>query len=178
MEIYDGGLYAKTLDCETHLSKNPPLFSQPEDHFDMPQDKPDSKSILIHRAEPDDYQAIHRIFSQPRVIWGTLQPPFPSGEVWRKRLAEPPEGTFNLVACVEVIGQLGLHTFTNHPRRRHVGQIGMAICRYVFHGAPEKIEPLTTRSPRKPSAGHPAFRRLSSGAVGRNPRTGWSTARC
>ncbi|MEK7786498.1 MAG: GNAT family N-acetyltransferase, partial [Chloroflexota bacterium] len=27
----------------------------------------------------------------------------------------------------EVIGQLGLHTFPNAPRRRHVGQIGMAV---------------------------------------------------
>lgn len=48
---------------------------------------------------------------------------------WRKRLAEPPEGYFSLVACVEreVVGQLGLHTFPNRPRRRHVGQIGMAV---------------------------------------------------
>jgi putative acetyltransferase len=27
----------------------------------------------------------------------------------------------------EVVGQLGLNTFPNHPRRRHVGQIGMAV---------------------------------------------------
>lgn len=55
--------------------------------------------------------------------------PFPSAELWRKRLAEPPEGTFNLVACAEneIVGQLGLHTFPNHPRRRHAGQIGMAV---------------------------------------------------
>lgn len=55
--------------------------------------------------------------------------PFGSAEVWRKRLAEPPEGVFSLLACVEdeVVGQLSLHTFPNHPRRRHVGQIGMAV---------------------------------------------------
>src|SRR5262249_3421014 len=42
---------------------------------------------------------------------------------------EPPEGSFQLVACVndEVVGHIGLHTFPNHPRRRHVGQIGMAV---------------------------------------------------
>ena len=45
------------------------------------------------------------------------------------------KGTFNLLACVEdeIIGQLGLHTFPNHPRRRHVGQIGMAV-RDDWHG--------------------------------------------
>jgi len=35
----------------------------------------------------------------------------------------------SLVGCVdgEVIGQLGVHTFPNTPRRRHVGQLGMAV---------------------------------------------------
>jgi putative acetyltransferase len=85
--------------------------------------------IQVRRGEPGDYEALHRVFSAPKAIWGTLQLPFPSLEQWRKRLAEPPEGTFSLVACVadEVIGQIGLHTFPNHPRRRHAGQIGMAV---------------------------------------------------
>jgi putative acetyltransferase len=50
--------------------------------------------------------------------------------MWRKRLAEPPEGFISLVACAEndeVVGQLGLHTFPQRPRRHHVGQIGMAV---------------------------------------------------
>jgi putative acetyltransferase len=85
--------------------------------------------FTIRRAEPSDAGAMHRVYSAPGVIRGTLQLPFPSIENWRKRLAEPPDGTFNLLACVgdEVIGQLGLHTFPHHPRRRHVGQIGMAV---------------------------------------------------
>jgi putative acetyltransferase len=50
-------------------------------------------------------------------------------EQWRKRLAKRPEGYFSLVACAEqeIVGQLGLQTFPNRPRRRHVGQIGMAV---------------------------------------------------
>ena len=85
--------------------------------------------VTIRRAEPNDYEAIHQIFSGPRAVWGTLQLPFPSVEVWRKRLAEPPEGFYLLVACVsnEVIGQIGVETFPNRPRRRHVGQIGMVV---------------------------------------------------
>jgi putative acetyltransferase len=87
-------------------------------------------TITIRRVEPTDYEAIHQIFAGPQVIWGTLQLPFPSVEFWRKRLAEPPEGLFGLVACVEkneVVGHLGLHTFPSHPRRSHVAQLGMAV---------------------------------------------------
>lgn len=85
--------------------------------------------FTIRRAEPSDAEAMRKIFEYPNVIRGTLQLPFPSAERWRKRLAEPPDGTFNLLACVEdeVVGELGLYTFPNHPRRRHVGQIGMAV---------------------------------------------------
>ena len=91
---------------------------------------PDEKiNFIVRRAEPDDYKSIYQVWAGPKAVWGTLQLPFPSAELWRKRLAEPPEGTFNLLACVEdeVVGQLGLHTFPNHPRRRHAGQIGMAV---------------------------------------------------
>ena len=97
---------------------------------------PDEKiNFTIRRAEPEDYKSMHQIFTNPKVIRGTLQLPFPSAELWRKRFAEPPEGTFNLLVCVEdeIIGQLGLHTFPSHPRRRHVGQIGMAV-RDDWHG--------------------------------------------
>jgi putative acetyltransferase len=85
--------------------------------------------IVIRHVEPGDYQALQRIFAAPRAIWGTAQLPFPSAELWRKRLAEPARGLFRLVACVEdeVVGSLGLRTFPDRPRRRHAGQIGMAV---------------------------------------------------
>lgn len=73
---------------------------------------------------------MQRILAGPKAVWGTLQLPLPSVEMWRKRLAEPPAGFSSLVACVEadeVVGQLGLQTFPDRPRRRHVGQIGMAV---------------------------------------------------
>ena len=85
--------------------------------------------ITVRRAEPGDYEALHRIFSGPRAMAGTLQLPFPSVEVWRKRLAEPPEGDYSLVACVDgaVVGELSLHTSPTRWRQRHVGSIGMAV---------------------------------------------------
>jgi putative acetyltransferase len=85
--------------------------------------------VSVRHAEPDDYEALHRIMSGPRAAAGTLQLPLQSAEAWRKRLAEPPEGLFLLVACVgeEVIGNLGLETSPNRPRMRHVGSLGMAV---------------------------------------------------
>jgi len=93
------------------------------------EETPPATRYLIRRAEPGDYEAFTRLFSGPKVVEGTLQLPFPSIELWRKRLAEPPEGMFNLVACVdgEIVGQLGLHAFLSRPRRRHVGELGMAV---------------------------------------------------
>ena len=85
--------------------------------------------MIVRRAEPGDYEALHRIFSGPLVISGTLQLPFPSAEMWRQRLSEPPEGTFSLVACVEdeVVGEISLHTTPTRWRMRHVASIGMAV---------------------------------------------------
>jgi L-phenylalanine/L-methionine N-acetyltransferase len=83
----------------------------------------------IRHAEPDDYEALHQIFSGSRVIEGTLQLPLPSAQMWLKRLSEKPESLFALVACVEgeVVGDLSLETHPTLWRRRHVGEIGMAV---------------------------------------------------
>jgi L-phenylalanine/L-methionine N-acetyltransferase len=84
--------------------------------------------ILIRHAEPEDYEAIHRIYGGPHAVAGTLQLPLQSAEYVRKRFSGSPEGLYHLVACVEgeVVGHLGLE-ITPRPRRRHVGEIGMAV---------------------------------------------------
>ena len=84
--------------------------------------------ITIRRLEPSDYEAIQKIFAGPKVVWGTLQLPYPSIEVWRKRLEETPDGQIRLVAMVaqEMAGQLDIYT-SDRPRRKHAGQIGMAV---------------------------------------------------
>jgi putative acetyltransferase len=86
-------------------------------------------TIQIRRVEPNDYEALREVFAGPRVIWGTLQLPFPSVEMWRKRLAERGDDVVGLVACAdcEVIGQLDLFTFPNAPRRKHAGRLGMVV---------------------------------------------------
>src|SRR3712207_8406101 len=86
-------------------------------------------NVSVRHAEPDNAQAVHRILSGPRATAGTLQLPLQSVEAVRKRFfTETREGLYHLVACVdgEVVGHLGLETFTR-PRRRHVGGIGMAV---------------------------------------------------
>jgi putative acetyltransferase len=85
--------------------------------------------VSVRHAEPGDYEALHRIFSGPKAVAGTLQLPFPSAETWRRRLAELPEGLYSLVACVEgeVVGSIGLETSPTRLRMRHVGSIGMAV---------------------------------------------------
>jgi L-phenylalanine/L-methionine N-acetyltransferase len=85
--------------------------------------------IFVRHAEPENYEALHRIFSGPKAVAGTLQLPFPSAETWRNRLAEPPEGLFSLVACADgdVVGNLGLETSPTRWRMRHVGSIGMTV---------------------------------------------------
>ena len=85
--------------------------------------------MSVRHAEPDDAEAIHRILWGPRATAGTLQLPLQSVEGVRKRFfSETREGLYHLVACIdeEVVGHLGLETFTR-PRRRHAGEIGMAV---------------------------------------------------
>jgi putative acetyltransferase len=86
-------------------------------------------AITVRRVEPTDFEALQRLYSGQRVIWGTAQLPYPSVDLWRKRLAEPPAGMFGLVACIDdqVVGHLNIHTSPDRPRRRHAGQIGMAV---------------------------------------------------
>lgn len=85
--------------------------------------------ITIRHSTPDDAAALVRIFTGRRALLGTMQIPYTSEEARRKRLSELAPGTYSLVAEVEaeVVGQLTLHTYPNSPRRRHSGDLGMAV---------------------------------------------------
>ena len=86
-------------------------------------------TITIRRAVVSDAEAIQATFASPKAMAGTLQLPFPTVEMWRKRLADVPADDFLLVAEVagEVVGNLGLHLASKSPRRRHAGGIGMSV---------------------------------------------------
>jgi len=89
----------------------------------------DKQKIVIRRTEPDDYRAVHEILAQPNATWGTLQLPYTSAETWRKRLAEPSDSRFGLLACIDddVVGTIGLFVHDQTPRRRHAGGLGITV---------------------------------------------------
>jgi putative acetyltransferase len=86
-------------------------------------------NIEIRRAEPGDYRAVQQVHAQPNALRGTLQLPFPSEEMWKKRLEGIGDERYALVACVEgeIVAMGGLDLFPKSPRRRHVGHIGLAV---------------------------------------------------
>src|SRR3712207_1486533 len=86
------------------------------------------EEITVRHSEPEDHEAVYRVYSGPRAMADTLGLPFSSKEPWRERLAEEREGEFSLVACVggEVVGHLSVYLYPG-PRRRHSGHFGMAV---------------------------------------------------
>ena len=84
--------------------------------------------IEIRHSIESDVEGIWRLYSQPSCYRETLQQPFPSLQLWQKRLIELPDNVYSLVAirAGEVVGQIGMEVFTN-PRRKHVANIGMAV---------------------------------------------------
>ncbi len=85
--------------------------------------------ITIRRGNVDDAEAIRATFATPRAMAGTLQLPYPTTEMWRKRIAEGLADDYMLVAEVngKVVGNLGLHVVSRSPRRRHAGGLGMSV---------------------------------------------------
>lgn len=85
-------------------------------------------TISVRARESRDLEAVHELLNCPGVVRGTLQLPLRSLDERRERFAQRPPGAHSLVAEFDgrVVGQLGLHV-EQHPRRRHVGGIGMAV---------------------------------------------------
>ena len=86
------------------------------------------RGISIRHSEPEDYRAVHRVYSSPRAMAQTLGLPFSSERAWREKLAERRDEEVSLVACVEgeVVGHLVLMVYAN-PRTRHAGHLGIAV---------------------------------------------------
>ena len=84
--------------------------------------------IDVRAARVEDYEALARLYADRNAYSQTLQLPFPSHELWRKRLAQNDDAQHTLVATVdaEVVGNLGLTRLTR-ARRAHVGELGMGV---------------------------------------------------
>jgi putative acetyltransferase len=86
-------------------------------------------AITLRRAEPDDYALVCRVFEDESAYSGTLQAPFPSVDDWRKRMAQPADGDYMLLAFVdgEIAGHAGLHPVGKSPRRAHARMLGICV---------------------------------------------------
>jgi putative acetyltransferase len=84
--------------------------------------------IEVRAARAEDFEALARLYADRNAYSQTLQLPFPSQELWRKRLAQHDDTHHALVATVsgELVGNLGLTRLTR-ARRAHVGEIGMGV---------------------------------------------------
>lgn len=87
-----------------------------------------AREVVVGRAEPEDYGAVHLVYSSPNAMAGTLDLPYASDRRWREELAGERDGRFHLVARArgEVVGHLALMVYAN-PRTSHSGHFGVAV---------------------------------------------------
>ena len=86
-------------------------------------------SWTVRHSEARDIEAIRAIYAQAGNVAATLQLPYPSAELWQRRLGGPHEHFHSLVACGaddRPRGQIGIELFAA-ARRRHVANIGLAV---------------------------------------------------
>ncbi|MBU0495226.1 MAG: GNAT family N-acetyltransferase [Chloroflexi bacterium] len=83
--------------------------------------------IIIRPMCADDYRDLHAVWTNPQVLWQTMQIPSLSLDDARDRIANPPPGMHRFVAEVDgrVVGMLGLTVGTR--RRSHGASLGMMV---------------------------------------------------
>ena len=88
-------------------------------------------TLLIRRASVKDAAALAHHMSEPAVFGGLLQLPYPSEEMWQKRLADGAAATTADVLLAErdgtVVGTAGLVSAGTQVRRRHAMGLGISV---------------------------------------------------
>ena len=86
------------------------------------------EGLTIRRAEVSDYAQVYEMFTSAKVYEGTLQLPYPSRELWQRRLSENIDSVYYLVGVIDdrIVGMVSVATFPR-PRRRHAGAIGISV---------------------------------------------------
>jgi hypothetical protein len=60
------------------------------------------RDLVIRRCEPEDYKAVHLVYSSPRAMAETLGVPYSSEQAWREELVRERDDNFALVAAYTV----------------------------------------------------------------------------
>lgn len=94
-------------------------------HSLNPPFQPTPPAICIRHVEPDDCDALHVLFSEPQVIYWTIELPFMATGNRQKRMIEQPQGHYTLVACAgpALVGSLGFAVMPM-PRLTHTARLG------------------------------------------------------
>lgn len=92
----------------------------------------DSSTLTIRSQRSDDLEHLFALINTDEVLLDSLELPYLSEEVFRERYGSPPATTHTLIAETSLpsgrkrmIGVVWLKTM--RPRRRHVGQLTLAI---------------------------------------------------
>ncbi len=85
-------------------------------------------TIVIERFNDIHLDGVTALYSEPTVASQTLQMPYQSRELWRKRLGQDNERLVSLVALHQgtVIGSCSLEQFSR-VRRSHCASFGMGV---------------------------------------------------
>lgn len=85
-------------------------------------------AITVRRAEPSDAEAFAYVFTGRKASAFTFQDPYPSVEVWKKRLSEASPNDHILVALMDgkIVGHAGINLI-GPGRRKHAASIGMSV---------------------------------------------------
>ena len=90
-----------------------------------------STDIEIRAVVAGDMPALNEVWSQPRVIWGTLQLPHRSIEMHIKRHEATPQDQDHVHLCAVIdgkaIGSAGMRCVSAQRRRAHAANIGMCV---------------------------------------------------
>ncbi|MGY2262935.1 GNAT family N-acetyltransferase [Pseudomonas sp. SDO55104_S430] len=84
--------------------------------------------ITLERLNESHLEGITALYHEPAFARQTLQMPFPSTELWRKRIEPDNERKVQLVAVHQgtVIGNISMEQYAR-VRRSHAGSFGMGV---------------------------------------------------
>jgi putative acetyltransferase len=88
----------------------------------------DNEKVQVRAMRADDWRDLYKIWTDPRVCWGTLQTPFQAEDDVRKKVETVPDRMVRLVAVMDdrVVGASTLHRGRS-PRMQHVADCGVSV---------------------------------------------------